>query len=268
VTVALALRDVGLSRDGRWILDGIDWEVRDGERWIVLGPNGSGKTSLVRIASFQTHPSRGDVEVLGQRLGRVNIWKLRNRIGLASSALADQLRPTLRAVDVVMTAKNGALEPWWHTYDDDDHAAAVACLDRMGVASFAEREFGTLSSGERQRVLLARTLLGHPGVILLDEPSAGLDLGGREGLVRSLADLAADVDAPPVVFVTHHVEEIPPGFTHALLLRDGHIVAKGPLEATLTEDALSALFGLELRLRRTDGRWSAIAVEAGEQPGA
>jgi iron complex transport system ATP-binding protein len=259
VTVALALRDVGLSRDGRWILDGIDWEVIEGERWIVLGPNGSGKTSLVRIASFQTHPSRGEVSVLGQQLGRVNIWKLRNRIGLASSALADQLRPALRAVDVVMTAKHGALEPWWHTYDDGDHAAAVACLDRMGVASFAEREFGTLSSGERQRVLLARTLMGDPGVILLDEPSAGLDLGGREGLVRSLADLAADDTAPPVVFVTHHVEEIPPGFGKVLLLRDGRVVHAGDIEDALNAETLSELFGVKLRVRCDDGRWSAIA---------
>lgn len=260
MSVALSLRGVGLSRDGRWILDGIDWEVRAGERWIVLGPNGSGKTSLVRIASFQTHPSRGTVEVLGQQLGRVNIWKLRNRIGLASSALADQLRPTLAAIDVVVTAKNGALEPWWHVYDEADRDAARACLDRMGVAHFAEREFGTLSSGERQRVLLARTLMGEPGVILLDEPSAGLDLGGREGLVHSLADLAQDEGAPPVVFVTHHVEEIPPGFTHLLLLRDGHVVSAGELAATLTGEVLSDLFGLKLRLRCDEGRYSAVAV--------
>ena len=260
MTAALSLRGVGLTRDGRDLLDGIDWEVRAGERWIVLGPNGSGKTSLVRIASFQTHPTRGDVAVLGQQLGHVNVRKLRNRIGLASSALADQLRPTLSAEDVVVTAKNGALEPWWHVYDDDDRAAARACLARMGVAHFAAREFGTLSSGERQRVLLARTLLGKPGVILLDEPSAGLDLGGREDLVRSLADLATDPSSPPVVFVTHHVEEIPPGFTHMLLLREGRIVGCGPLHETLTEDALSELFGLALRLRCEDGRWSAIAV--------
>ena len=255
----LSLRDVSLVRDGRRILDGVDWEVSAGERWIVLGPNGSGKTSLVRIASFQTHPSSGDVEVLGHRLGRVNIWTLRNRIGLASSALADQLRPTLTALDVVKTAKNGALEPWWHTYDDEDHAAARRCLARLGVDGFADREFGTLSSGERQRVLLARTLMGDPGVILLDEPSAGLDLGGREGLVRSLTELAADPSSPPVVFVTHHVEEIPPGFTHALLMKDGRVAAAGGLEATVTSDFLSDLFGIDVRLRYDEGRFSAVA---------
>jgi iron complex transport system ATP-binding protein len=256
----LRLIGVGLTRDGRDLLDGIDWEVRAGDRWVVLGPNGSGKTSLVRIASFQTHPSRGDVEVLGHRLGRVNIWSLRNRIGLASSALADQLRPTIAAIDIVKTAKHGALEPWWHTYDDADHAQARACLERMGVATLAEREFGTLSSGERQRVLLARTLFGDPGVILLDEPSAGLDLGGREGLVRSLADVAADTAAPPVVFVTHHVEEIPPGFTSLLTLREGRIASSGPITETLTSESLSDLFGVKLRLRYDDGRYAATAV--------
>lgn len=257
---SLQLRGVGLTRDGRDLLDGIDWEVHPGDRWIVLGPNGSGKTSLVRIASFQLHPSRGEVIVLGQQLGRVNIWKLRNRIGLASSALADELRPTLTASDVVVTAKTGALEPWWHTYSDDDRAEALTCLDRMGVAAYADREIGTLSSGERQRVFLARTLMGEPGVIILDEPSAGLDLGGREGLVQSLTDLAADTAAPPVVFVTHHVEEIPPGFTSLLVLRDGRIATRGTLEETLTAGMVSDVFGLELRLRHDGGRWSAVAV--------
>ena len=258
--VALRLSGVGLTRDGRDLLDGIDWEVRTGERWVVLGPNGSGKTSLVRIASFQMHPSRGDVEVLGQRLGRVNIWHLRNRIGLASSALADQLRPQLTASDVVVTQLNGALEPWWHSYSEDDRAEARRCLDRMGVGAYSLREFGTLSSGERQRVLLARTLMGAPGVILLDEPSAGLDLGGREELVQSLADLAADPSAPPIVFVTHHVEEIPPGFTSLLTLRDGTVDWAGPLADGLSSESLSALFGVKVRLREEDGRYSAVAV--------
>ena len=260
MTPALRLIGVGLTRDGRDLLDGIDWEVAPGDRWVVLGPNGSGKTSLVRIASFQTHPSRGDVEVLGKRLGRVNIWDLRNRIGLASSALADQLRPQLTASDVVVTQLHGALEPWWHSYSDDDRSQAQRCLDRMGVGQYAEREIGTLSSGERQRVLLARTLMGDPGVVILDEPSANLDLGGREELVQSLADLAADATAPPIVFVTHHVEEIPPGFTSLLMLRDGRIESSGPLADTLTAEALSDLFGLKLRLRFEDGRYSAVAV--------
>ncbi len=256
----LALEGVAVRIEGRTVLSGVDWTVDADQRWVVLGPNGSGKTSLVRIASFQTHPSRGEVEVLGQRLGRVNIWKLRNRIGLASSALADQLRPQQTAPDLVVTQRNGALEPWWHTYSEDDRAEAQRCLDRMGVGPYAQREFGTLASGERQRVLLARTLMGDPGVVLLDEPSAGLDLGGREQLVQSLSDLAADPTAPPIVFVTHHVEEIPPGFTSLLTLRDGRINTSGPLADTLTSASLSDLFGLQLRLRLDDGRYSAVAV--------
>jgi iron complex transport system ATP-binding protein len=256
----LALHDVGLTRDGRAILSDITWDVEDGERWVVLGPNGSGKTSLVRIASFQTHPSTGEVEVLGHRLGRVNIWTLRNRIGLASSALADQLRPELTPVDVVKMAKHGALEPWWHKYTDEDRDAAIACLDRLGVARFAERQFGTLSSGERQRVLLARSLWGEPGVIILDEPTVGLDLGGREGFVRSLAELAADPTTPPMIYVTHHVEEIPPGFGSLLALREGRIAAKGRLIDELTAELLTSLFGLPFHLRHERGRWSAVAI--------
>jgi iron complex transport system ATP-binding protein len=256
----LALHDVGLTRDGRDILRDITWDVEEGERWVVLGPNGSGKTSLVRIASFQSHPSTGEVEVLGHRLGRVNIWTLRNRIGLASSALADQLRPDLLAADVVKTAKHGALEPYWHKYSDEDHDQAVECLRRMGVASFAERQFGTLSSGERQRVLLARALWGDPGVIILDEPTVGLDLGGREGFVRSLAELAADPTTPPMIYVTHHVEEIPPGFTSLLALREGRIAAKGRLVDELTAELLTSLFGITFHLRHERNRWSAFAI--------
>jgi iron complex transport system ATP-binding protein len=256
----LALHGVGLTRDGRDILRDITWDVEDGERWVVLGPNGSGKTSLVRIASFQTHPSSGEVEVLGHRLGRVNIWTLRNRIGLASSALADQLRPELTAIDVVKMAKHGALEPWWHKYSDEDRELAIGCLDRMGVATYAERAFGTLSSGERQRVLLARSLWGDPGVIILDEPTVGLDLGGREGFVRSLAELAADPATPPMIYVTHHVEEIPPGFTSLLALREGRIAAKGRLVDELNAELLTSLFGLPFHLRHERGRWSAVAI--------
>jgi iron complex transport system ATP-binding protein len=257
---ALRLTGVGVTRDGRDLLDAVDWSVGHDERWAILGANGSGKSTLIQIAALQLHPSRGDVDVLGQRLGRTDVRTLRRRIGYAAAALADSLRPTIPARDVVMTARYAALEPWWHEYDDADRAEAVDRLRRLGVDQFADREFGTLSSGERQRVLLARTLMGEPGVILLDEPSAGLDLGGREGLVQSLADLATDTSAPPTVFVTHHVEEIPPGFTSLLLLREGRIESSGPLADTLTSESLSDLFGVKLRLRHADGRYSAVAV--------
>jgi iron complex transport system ATP-binding protein len=199
------------------------------------------------------------VDVLGQRLGRVDVREWRTRIGLSSAALADQLRAGLDAVDVVMTAKHAALEPWWHSYTDEDRKRARTFLDRLGVGALAERQFGTLSSGERQRVLLARTLMTDPGLVLLDEPNAGLDLGGREELVTALAALAGDPDSPPSILVTHHVDEIPPGFTHVLLLRDGRVHAAGPIDATLTAEHLSATFGLALRLERRDGRFSAFA---------
>jgi iron complex transport system ATP-binding protein len=257
---ALSLSGVGLTRDGRDLLDGVDLAVAASERWVVLGPNGSGKSTLLRIAAFQIHPTRGTVTVLGATLGRVDIRRHRERIGWASAALADSLRASLTALDVVMTARHGALEPWWDEYTDGDRARAAECLSRMGVGSFADRTFGTLSSGERQRVLVARTLMNDPGLVLLDEPTAGLDLGARESLVSRLDSLAADPSAAPVVLVTHHVEEIPSSFTSVLLLRDGRIVAAGPLESTLTSASLSDTFGLGLDLQRTNGRWSATAA--------
>jgi iron complex transport system ATP-binding protein len=254
---ALALRDVRVVRDGRALLDGIDWVVEPSERWVVLGANGSGKSTLVRVAALDLHPTSGTVEVLGQTLGRTDVRSLRRRIGWASAALADALRPGISAADTVMTAKNGALEPWWHTYDDDDRARAVDCLGRVGIAHLADRLFGTLSSGERQRVLVARTLMNDVGVVLLDEPAAGLDLGGREALVDSLGRLAGDPASAPTVLVTHHVEEIAPGFDRALLLRDGVVVAAGPTPEVLTSARLSDAFGLKLRVERSGDRYRA-----------
>ncbi len=247
-------------RDDRAILDGISWSVHADERWVVLGANGSGKTTLVRIAAFFEHPSAGEVTLLGERLGRTDVRVLRRRVGYASAKLAADLRPQLTAIDVVMTAKNAALEPWWHRYDDADRARARLCLDRLGVARFAQRSIGTLSSGEQQRVLLARTLMNDPDVVVLDEPSARLDLAGRELLVGALGELATDPDAAPLVLVTHHVDEVPPGITHALLLREGRVLTAGPIGETLTAASLSECFGVKLELdRRADGRFTAWA---------
>jgi iron complex transport system ATP-binding protein len=257
-TAALVLDDVGLMRDGRTIIGTLSLRVEREHRWLVLGSNGSGKTTLLRIAALYEHPSTGTVDVLGERLGCTDVRTLRRRIGYASSALFAQLRVDLRAVDVVMTAKYAALEPWWHRYDDDDVQQATQCLRRMGVGHFAERRLGTLSSGEQQRVLLARTLMNDPAVVLLDEPAARLDIAGREQLVGALAELAADRAAPPLVLVTHHVDEVPPGMTHALLLRDGNSIAQGPIDDVLSSESLSECFGLPLVLeRRADGRLSA-----------
>lgn len=254
----LCLDGVSFVRDGRTLLDGIDWTVRTGENWLVLGANGSGKTTLLRIASLYEHPTHGRVEVLGERLGRTDVRMLRRRVGYASAALAAQLRPGLTARDVVMTARYAALEPWWNTYDDDDRARATVCLDRLGVAHLASRTLGTLSSGEQQRVLLARTLMNEPGVVLLDEPSARLDLGGREQLVAALDELMRSPGSPPLVLVTHHVDEVPTGITHALLLSGGSVLAQGPIDDVLTAEALTACFGVPLHVeRRPGGRWTA-----------
>lgn len=266
----LNLHGVGFVRDDRTILAPLDWSVAADERWLVLGANGSGKTTLLRIASMHEHPSTGTVTVLGETFGRTDVRTLRRRIGYLSAALTAQLRPSLRCIEVVMTAKYAALEPWWHTYDRADEERATACLERMGVGWCATRTLGTVSSGERQRVLLARTLMNEPGVVMLDEPSAGLDLGGREQLVDALGELTLDGNAPPLILVTHHLDEVPPGMTHALLLRDGQVVAKGPIASTLTSEALSECFGMPLQLeQRPDGRlsaWSRSAPAGGPAP--
>jgi iron complex transport system ATP-binding protein len=257
---ALRLTGVDVVRPPITILRGVDWTVGPGERWVVLGPNGSGKTTLLRLASLYLHPSRGTVEVLGERLGRVDVRRLRTRIGFVSPALADLLRPEVTALDAVMSAREAALETWWHAYGDEDRTRAHELLDRLGAAGLAGRTFGTLSSGERQRVLLARALWGEPGLVLFDEPAAGLDLGAREDLVSRMTDLATDPAMPPTVLVTHHVEEIPRGFTHALLLAAGRVAASGPIDEVLTAARLSEVFRLPLDLDRRAGRYSARAA--------
>jgi iron complex transport system ATP-binding protein len=256
----LQLEHIVFEREGRRILDDLSLTVTGDQHWVVLGANGSGKTTLLRIGAMYEHPSSGTVRVLGEELGRTDVRTLRRRVGYASAALAGQFRTALTAIEIVMTAKYAALEPWWHQYTDDDRRRARDCLDRMGVGGFAERTLGTLSSGEQQRVFIARTLMNDPGVILLDEPSARLDLGGREQLVAALAELASHEQGSPFVFVTHHVDEIPVGISHALLLKDGRVVTQGPLDEALTSESLSDCFSMPLALeRRGDGRLTAWA---------
>lgn len=259
MATALELDQVWVRIDGRTVLSDLSWAVEDGQRWVVLGPNGSGKTTLLRVASLYLHPTAGSVRVLGQTVGRLDVRALRPRIGLASAALANQVRPQVSARDAVMTARFGALEAWWHVYDDADRARAEALLDRFGVGGHADQAFGTLSSGERQRVQLARTLMTDPDLVLLDEPTAGLDLGGREDLLGRLAGLARDPSTPPLVLVTHHVDEIPEGFTHALVLAAGRVVALGPIQEVITGSVLGDAFGLDLEVEHRDGRWTARA---------
>jgi iron complex transport system ATP-binding protein len=249
-------------RGGARLLDGVDWAVEESDRWIVLGPNGAGKTTLLQIAAALLHPTSGTAVLLGERLGTVDVFELRPRIGMSSAALAERLPARERVADIVLTAAYAVMGRWREQYDGGDEARAKELLNQMGVAHLAERRFETLSEGERKRVQIARALMTDPELLLLDEPAAGLDLAGREDLVRRLAGLAADPYAPALCLVTHHVEEIPPGFTHVLLLRDGKVVAQGPLESTLTSATLSETFGLALDVFRHGEhgeRWAASA---------
>jgi iron complex transport system ATP-binding protein len=253
----LELAGVTIRRGRSTLVDSVDWTVEEDERWVVLGPNGAGKTTLLQVASAQIHPTEGVAGILGEVLGTVDVFELRPRIGLTSAALAERIPREERVHDVVVSASYGVLGRWRERYDELDHERAGDLLAEIGVRHLADRTFGTLSEGERKRVQIARALMTDPELLLLDEPAAGLDLGGREDLVTTLSTLAMDEAAPATVLVSHHVEEIPPGFTHALLLRQGRVVAAGPLEEVLTEEVLSSTFGMPLRLSHEDGRWAA-----------
>lgn len=258
----LSLRGVGVVRDGATLLDGIDWTVVEGERWVVLGPNGAGKTTLLSIAAAALFPSHGTVDLLGERFGRTDLGELRTRVGLSSTSLADRVPGHERALDVVVTAAHGVVGRWRESYHDDDVARAADLLGRVGMRALGRRRFGTLSEGERKRVLLARALMTDPELLLLDEPAAGLDLGAREALLRLLGRLAMDACAPPTVLVTHHVEEVPVGTTHALLLARGRVVAAGPIEQVFSGSLLSRTFGLPLLVSEQDGRFAARAASS------
>jgi iron complex transport system ATP-binding protein len=259
VSDVLAMAGVSVVRGGSTLLDDVTWEVSEGERWVVLGPNGAGKTTLLQIAAARLHPTRGVAGVLGEVLGAVDVFELRPRIGLSSASLSERLPPRERVGDVVVTASYGVTGRWRERYDTLDHARAQELLETLGVGHLADRTYGTLSEGERKRVQIARALMTDPELMLLDEPAAGLDLAGREDLVRRLGLIAEDVYAPALVLVTHHVEEIPPHFTDVLLLREGKVVAAGPIPITLTQENLEATFGLPLVLEQHGDRWTARA---------
>jgi iron complex transport system ATP-binding protein len=253
--VVIAIDHATVTRSGSALVRDVSWSVELDERWVVLGPNGAGKTTLLNLASARLYPSRGTVHVLGEKLGRVNINELRTRLGVSTAGLT--IPPDETAHDVVLTAAWSVMGRFRESYDGMDERRASALLAQFGVGALADRLYGTLSEGERKRVQIARSLMTDPELLLLDEPAAGLDLGAREDLVRRLADLAADPDAPAIVLVTHHVEEIPPGFTHALLMRDGGVVAQGLLRDTITAENLTKTFDVPLDLSFVDGRFSA-----------
>lgn len=259
MSAVLELVDVTVVRGEKTLLDSVDWTVQDGERWVILGPNGAGKSTLLSIAAARLHPTRGMVDILDEILGAVDVFELRPRIGVSSAPLAGQIPHAESVADVVLTAAYGVTGRWREEYDAADVARAEELLDAWGLAPLRERRYGTLSEGERKRVLIARALMTDPELLLLDEPAAGLDVGGREKLVQRLDELARDKAAPATVMVTHHLEEVPDGFTHALLLREGRIVAAGPVGQVMTQKNLSETFDMALKLVRVGHRYAAFA---------
>lgn len=263
------LQNVSVVRSGSTLLDDVTWRVEEDERWVIIGPNGAGKTTLLQVVGAQWHPTRGVARILDEQLGAVDVFELRPRIGVTSSSLADRIPKGERVSDVVISAAYAVMGRWREEYDDTDVERARLLMGQLQVDHLSDRTFGTLSEGERKRVQIARALMTDPELLLLDEPAAGLDLSGREALVATLSDICEDEFAPATVLVTHHVEEIPRGITHALLLKRGRIVAAGPLEQTLNGPLLSATFDLLLDVRQEDGRWTARAASrAGQRPPA
>ncbi|WP_026120686.1 ABC transporter ATP-binding protein [Nocardiopsis potens] len=256
----LRMSGVGVRRDGADLLRAVDWTVEEDERWVVLGPNGAGKTTLLAVAATEQRPAEGAVELLEESLDEADPADLRPLVGFASSAVANRIPDSAAVLDLVISASYGLLGRFGEEYQTPDFGRARALLSQWGVLSLEGRRFGTLSEGERKRVLIARALMADPELLLLDEPAAGLDLGGREDLLRRLGRLAGSLESPALVVVSHHVEEIPPGFTHGLLVRGGRVVDAGPLEQVMTAENLGETFGLELKVERNGERWTARAV--------
>jgi iron complex transport system ATP-binding protein len=258
MTSVVSIRDLGVVRDGRIILSIPELTIRSGERWALLGPNGSGKSTLLSVISGRLWPTSGEVEILGFRFGKVDLRMLRSRLGLLSASVSRQLRPALSAHDVVVTGVDGALEPWWRDYSEAEHGRADELLRDLGIGHLAQKQIGVISEGERAQVLLARVLIADPELLCLDEPAAGLDLGARERLLERLASLLASPVTSPVVLVTHHLEELPVGLTHAALLRGGEVVAHGEIDAVVTSTRISTAFDVDVEVtRHRDGRFSA-----------
>ncbi len=253
----LDLRGVAVARSGVALLGDVDWTVRAGQRWVVIGPNGAGKSTLLAVAATTLGPSAGRVRVLGSELGTIDAREVRPRIGVASALLAARLEPSQAALDVVLTGRTGALAPWWDRFTGDDRVRAAELLERLGVGRLRARTFGTLSTGERQRVLLARTLMPDPDLVLVDEPAAGLDIRAREELVDALAAMAGSPRPSAIVLVTHHLEEVPPGFGHALVLAEGRALACGPIDEVLVDSVLTEAYGIALAVSRDCDRWGA-----------
>ena len=253
------VEDVSVIREGNAILDRANLTVLGDERWAIIGANGSGKTTMLSVIGMRLLPTRGSVTVLGERAGRTDTRTMRARVAFVSGSVLRQLRPSMTAFEAVMSGRHAALETWWHDYTDEDRDLARQLLENASLGNLHHREFGLLSEGERQQVLLARALMGDPELLLLDEPAAGLDLAARERLISRLADLAEDPASPPMILVTHHTEEIPPGVSHAALMRAGRVVTTGPVQEVLTDGCVSRCFGANVHIEMLDGRWFAVA---------
>ncbi|MDT0181240.1 ABC transporter ATP-binding protein [Microbacterium sp. ARD31] len=256
----LEFSDVVVRRNARDIVDHLQWSVADDQRWVILGPNGAGKTTLLQLAATLIHPTSGQVDVLGERLGRTDVFELRPRIGFASSAMARRVPPEETVLNVVLTAAFSVLGRWNEAYEDIDERRALRVLAEWRLDHLADRTFGTLSDGEQKRVQIARAVMTDPEILLLDEPTASLDLGAREELLTLLSGYAKAPTTPAMIMVTHHVEEIPVGFTHVLLLNAGRAVAAGPIAQTLTAEALTDTFGQPIVLTEDGGRYAARAA--------
>jgi iron complex transport system ATP-binding protein len=255
----LALKNLTLVRDGKNILEDINWSVSADQRWVVVGPNGAGKTTLLKIAAAQLQPSSGSAQILGETLGEINVFELRTRIGFASTAIAGRIPNSEPVLDAVMTASYAITGRFKEKYEDVDQRRARRVLKEWQLADLAERPFGTLSDGEKKRTQIARAVMPDPELLLLDEPVASLDIGSREETIKILSGYASHPKAPAIIMVTHHLEEIPSGFTHALVLRDGKIIEAGPINQTLTTEKLSAAYGLELEVALVAGRFTVRA---------
>jgi iron complex transport system ATP-binding protein len=259
MATALQFTDVSIVRDGNTILDSVSWTVEGDERWVILGPNGAGKTTLLQIAAALVHPSKGKAKLLDQTMGAVDIFDLRPRIGFVSSAMTRRIPGDETVLNVVMTAAYSVTGRWNEVYEDIDVARARRVLTEWKLGDFVDRRFGALSDGEQKRVLIARAVMTDPELLLLDEPAASLDLGSREELLGLLGGYAQSKSSPAMVMVTHHVEEIPQGFTDALLLAKGSVVAEGKLDDVVTAKKLSKTFGISLELTSHNGRYAARA---------
>jgi len=257
MSAVISLVDVEVHRSERSILGPLSWQVYEGDRWVILGPNGAGKTTLLQLISALIYPSRGSVEILGERLGKVDIFELRPRIGFTSSALGALLPEDERVIDIVLTAAYGISGRWREDYDLWDESRAKALLTTFGVRELGERRFGTLSEGEKKRVQISRALMSDPEILLLDEPAAGLDLGGREDILTRISTYTSESTAPVTIIVTHHIEEIPAGTTHVMMLKDGAVAIAAPIDEALNAENLQTVFGVEVELSRINGRYFA-----------